>query len=90
MFVLIQIVSWPLSSAVEQPAVNRLVVSSNLTVAATASWWSDLTHRPFTAAFSGLNPELVTIIGVLAQLGEHLPYKQRVRGSSPLHSTMPF
>ena len=26
--------------------------------------------------------------GVLAQLGEHLPYKQEVRGSSPLHSTI--
>ncbi len=24
------------------------------------------------------------IIGVLAQLGEHLPYKQRVIGSSPI------
>ncbi len=27
------------------------------------------------------------LIGSLAQLGEHLPYKQRVRGSSPLAST---
>ena len=27
--------------------------------------------------------------GELAQLGERLPYKQRVRGSSPLLSTMP-
>ena len=26
--------------------------------------------------------------GGLAQLGERLPYKQRVRGSSPLTSTM--
>ena len=26
--------------------------------------------------------------GGLAQLGEHLPYKQRVSGSSPLTSTM--
>ena len=26
--------------------------------------------------------------GDLAQLGEHLPYKQRVRGSSPLTSTI--
>ena len=25
--------------------------------------------------------------GVLAQLGEHLPYKQRVTGSSPVAST---
>ena len=28
------------------------------------------------------------MIGGLAQLGEHLPYKQRVRGSSPLASTI--
>ena len=29
-----------------------------------------------------------SIWGSLAQLGEHLPYKQRVSGSSPLTSTM--
>ena len=28
--------------------------------------------------------------GGLAQLGEHLPYKQRVSGSSPLTSTIYF
>ena len=27
--------------------------------------------------------QLTIIYGVLAQLGEHLPYKQRVTGSSP-------
>ena len=27
------------------------------------------------------------IIGILAQLGEHLPYKQRVIGSSPIGPT---
>ena len=26
---------------------------------------------------------LIVIFGILAQLGEHLPYKQRVTGSSP-------
>jgi hypothetical protein len=30
----------------------------------------------------------VTIIGGLAQLGEHLPYKQRVGGSIPSTSTI--
>ena len=29
-----------------------------------------------------------SICGSLAQLGEHLPYKQRVSGSSPLTSTI--
>ena len=27
---------------------------------------------------------LITLYGVLAQLGEHLPYKQGVTGSSPV------
>ena len=27
------------------------------------------------------------LYGILAQLGEHLPYKQRVTGSSPVGST---
>ncbi len=31
---------------------------------------------------------LSKIYGGLAQLGEHLPYKQRVSGSSPLTSTI--
>ena len=94
----LKLIPWPHSSAVEQPAVNRLVVSSILTVAAMARWWSDWTHTPFTRAFTGLNPVRVTILtqltdgyicihGVLAQLGEHLPYKQRVGGSSPSNST---
>ena len=27
---------------------------------------------------------LIALFGILAQLGEHLPYKQRVTGSSPV------
>ena len=30
------------------------------------------------------NYNLIVIFGILAQLGEHLPYKQRVTGSSPV------
>ena len=30
------------------------------------------------------------LFGSIAQLGEHLPYKQRVIGSSPIVSTIPF
>ena len=48
-----------------------------------------LTHMPFTHAFTGSNPVQVTIFGGLAQLGEHLPYKQRVSGSIPLTSIGP-
>ena len=29
----------------------------------------------------------IHVVGILAQLGEHLPYKQRVTGSSPVTST---
>ena len=62
-----------------------------------ARWLSWLERRPVTAEVEGSNPFRVAtceypsthdasylIIGVLAQLGEHLPYKQRVTGSSPV------
>ena len=40
----------------------------------------------FHAGIVGSNPARVTF-GGLAQLGEHLPYKQGVTGSSPVTST---
>ena len=62
-----------------------------------ARWLSWLERRPVTAEVEGSNPFRVATceypsthdasylkIGVLAQLGEHLPYKQRVTGSSPV------
>ena len=64
-----------------------------------ARWLSWLERRPVTAEVVGSNPirvaviisqmitcwkQLTIIYGVLAQLGEHLPYKQRVIGSSPI------
>ena len=64
-----------------------------------ARWLSWLERRPVTAEVVGSNPirvvviisqmitcwkQLTIIYGVLAQLGEHLPYKQRVTGSSPV------
>ena len=57
------------------------------------AWWlSWLERRPVTAEVVGSNPIRVALLkrrnnfisGVLAQLGEHLPYKQRVIGSSPI------
>ena len=61
------------------------------------AWWlSWLERRPVTAEVVGSNPIRVAYVitvyhvisaisyGVLAQLGEHLPYKQRVIGSSPI------
>ena len=53
-----------------------------------ARWLSWLERRPVTAEVDGSSPFRVarfdTICGILAQLGEHLPYKQRVTGSSPV------
>ena len=43
---------------------------------------------PFHGGNRGSIPLGVTIHGSLAQLGEHLPYKQRVIGSIPITSTI--
>ena len=57
-----------------------------------ARWLSWLERRPVTAEVVGSNPIRVVAIkycfGILAQLGEHLPYKQRVIGSSPIGPIM--
>ena len=64
-----------------------------------AQWLSWLERRPVTAKVVGSSPiwvveDVENIFrmcfhphGVLAQLGEHLPYKQRVIGSSPIGPT---
>ncbi len=54
-----------------------------------AQWLSWLERRPVTAEVEGSSPfwVVIFIFGVLAQLGEHLPYKQRVIGSSPIGPT---
>ena len=56
-----------------------------------ARWLSWLERRPVTAEVDGSSPFRVArfdiIQGILAQLGEHLPYKQRVTGSSPVGPT---
>ena len=56
-----------------------------------ARWLSWLERRPVTAEVTGSSPVWVVLVivlqlryGILAQLGEHLPYKQRVTGSSPV------
>ena len=59
-----------------------------------AQWLSWLERRPVTAEVEGSSPLWVVckfniyiyiyVHGILAQLGEHLPYKQRVTGSSPV------
>ena len=56
------------------------------------AWWlSWLERRPVTAEVDGSSPFRVvcnTEYGILAQLGEHLPYKQGVTGSSPVGPTV--
>ncbi len=47
-----------------------------------------LRHRPFTAVSRVRIPYGSPTHGGLAQLGEHLPYKQGVAGSSPASSTI--
>ena len=49
-----------------------------------AQWLSWLERRPVTAEVESSSLFWVVFFGVLAQLGEHLPYKQRVIGSSPI------
>ena len=58
-----------------------------------AQWYSWLARRPVTAEVEGSSPFWVVVnfivnvicnYGRLAQLGEHLPYKQGVIGSSPI------
>ena len=48
-----------------------------------------LRHRPFTAV-SRVQIPVGSPHGSIAQLGEHLPYKQGVTGSSPVTSTIIF
>ena len=43
---------------------------------------------PFHGGNRGSIPLWVTIPGTIAQLGEHLPYKQGVTGSSPVSPTI--
>ena len=58
----------------------------------TAQWLSWLERRPVTAEVESSSLFWVVCFqketyfhnGILAQLGEHLPYKQRVIGSSPI------
>ena len=51
-----------------------------------AQWLSWLERRPVTAEVESSSLFWV-VCGILAQLGEHLPYKQRVTGSSPVGPT---
>ena len=71
----------------EQLICNQQVIGSSprrsILLIFLAQWLSWLERRPVTAEV--VSSSLIWVVyGVLAQLGEHLPYKQRVIGSSPI------
>ena len=76
----------------EQLICNQQVIGSSPIVGLVAQWLSWLERRPVTAEVTGSSPVWVVsletkkliVYGIIAQLGEHLPYKQRVIGSSPI------
>ena len=62
-----------------------------------AQWLSWLERRPVTAEVESsslfwvvFKEKKIVYSGILAQLGEHLPYKQRVTGSSPVGPIYPM
>ena len=61
-----------------------------------AQWLSWLERRPVTAEVESSSLFWVVsfwkqkVFGIIAQLGEHLPYKQGVIGSSPIGPTYKF
>ena len=65
-------------------------ISNIFKIVIVARWLSWLERRPVTAEVVGSIPIRVARLclnqsfGIIAQLGEHLPYKQRVTGSSPV------
>ena len=73
---------------------NSLIPSSNLGVASTIidapiaqlDRVSDYESEGW--GFESLWAHHTTICGIIAQLGEHLPYKQGVTGSSPVSPTI--
>ena len=71
---------------VELSAVNRSVVGSNPTCGAIRPLGQAVKTPPFHGGNTGSSPVRVIILGELAQLGERLPYKQDVGGSSPSFS----
>ena len=82
------IICWH-GSTVEQLTCNQQVVGS-IPIASSILWplGQAVKTPPFHGGNRGSIPLGVTILyGSIAQLGEHLPYKQRVTGSIPVVST---
>ncbi len=79
-------------STVEQLTCNQQVVGS-IPIASSKcggvpEWPKGADCKSVTFRFDGSNPSSSTTLGRIAQLGEHLPYKQRVTGSIPVATTI--
>ena len=70
---------------------NSFIPSSNLGVASRQAPIAQLDrvsdYESEGWGFESLWAHHTTICGIIAQLGEHLPYKQGVTGSSPVNPT---
>ena len=73
-----------LTDSCSSDILSKLICSFEGVINNMAQWLSWLERRPVTAEVEGSSPFWVVLYGILAQLGEHLPYKQRVTGSSPV------
>ena len=76
------------SSMVEHSAVNRQVIGSSPILGAIWPVGEAVNTHAFHACIHGFKSRTGHQHRVLAQLGERLPYKQVVGGSSPSHSTI--
>ena len=75
------------------PRRKKTTIPENLCKKALDKWETlryYITRRRGKSSGVDRNPWLVAHQGSIAQLGEHLPYKQRVTGSSPVVPTMIF
>ena len=81
-----------MAQLVEQLTCNQQVVGSSPIASSIMdefpSGQRGQTVNLLADVFSGSNPLSSTKLGRIAQLGEHLPYKQRVTGSIPVVTTI--
>ena len=77
-------------STVEQLTCNQQVVGSIPIASSNLIWLLGQAVKtpPFHGGIRGSIPLGVTNFGRIAQLGEHLPYKQGVTGSIPVVTTI--
>ena len=82
---------WPKEHDWKSCIRHKRIKGSNPLLSAIRNFWpvgQVVKTPPFHGGNTGSNPVRVTTFGGLAQLGEHLPYKQGVGGSIPSSSTI--